>query len=66
MFPPNNAGRPEILKVTDHNESALVGRKVFDEMEQSTAIKSIQTSLRQMVVGKTISAKAVHQRLREL
>ncbi len=66
MSPPNNAGRPEILKVTDHTEAALVARKAFLEMEAPAAIKSIQTSLSQMVVGKTSSAKAMHQRLREL
>jgi prevent-host-death family protein len=66
----NKTGRPEVLTVNGRAEAVLVGRKAYekmqDAMEELAAIKSIQTSLDQMAAGKTISAKAVHQRLREL
>lgn len=66
----NKTGRPEVLTVNGRAEAVLVGRKAYekmqDAMEELAAIKSIQTSLDQMSAGKTISAKAVHQRLREL
>ncbi len=66
----NKTGRPEVLTVNGRAEAVLVGRKAFekmqDAMEELASIKSIQTSLDQMAAGKTISAKAVHQRLREL
>ncbi len=66
----NKTGRPEVLTVNGRAEAVLVGRKAYekiqDAMEELAAIKSIQTSLSQMVGGKTIPAKTVHHRLREL
>jgi prevent-host-death family protein len=66
----NKTGRPEVLTVNGRAEAVLVGRKAYEKMqyamEELAAIKSIQTGLDQMAAGKTISAKAVHQRLREL
>ncbi|MHB1081388.1 MAG: type II toxin-antitoxin system Phd/YefM family antitoxin [Prosthecobacter sp.] len=66
----NKTGRPEVLTVNGRAEAVLIGRKAYekmqDAMEELAAIKSIQTSLTQMAAGKTIPAKDVHQRLREL
>lgn len=66
----NKTGRPEVLTVNGRAEAVLVGRKAYekiqDAMEELASIKSIQTSLNQMAAGKTIPAKDVHQRLREL
>jgi len=66
----NKTGRPEVLTVNGRAEAVLVGRKAYekmqDAMEELASIKSIQISLDQMAAGKTISAKDVHQRLREL
>lgn len=66
----NKTGRPEVLTVNGRAEAVLVGRKAYEKMqgamEELAAIKSIQTSLGQMATGKTIPAKTVHQRLREL
>lgn len=66
----NKTGRPQVLTVNGRAEAVLLGRKAYekmqDAMEELAAIKSIQVSLKQMAAGKTISAKAVHQRLRDL
>lgn len=66
----NKTGRPEVLTVNGRAEAVLLGRnayeKIQDAMEELAAIKSVQTSLKELAAGKTISAKTVHQRLREL
>ncbi|MBE2287239.1 MAG: type II toxin-antitoxin system Phd/YefM family antitoxin [Prosthecobacter sp.] len=66
----NKTGRPEVLTVNGRAEAVLLGRKTYEKLnealEELAAIKSIQVSLKQMAAGKTIPAKAVHQRLRKL
>ncbi len=66
----NKTGRPEVLTVNGRAEAILIGRKAYEKMheamEELDAIKSIQVSLKEMAVGKTLPAKAVHQRLRKL
>lgn len=66
----NKTGRPEVLTVNGKAEAVLLGRKAYEKMQEAmeelAAIKSIQISLKQMTADKTISAKVVHQRLRDL
>lgn len=66
----NKTGRPEVLTVNGKAEAVLLGRKAYEkmqeDMEELATLKSIQTSLNEMAAGKTISAKAVHKRLRAL
>lgn len=66
----NKTGRAEVLTVNGRAEAVLIGRKAYEKMQEAmeelAAIKSIQISLKQMAADKTISAKAVHQRLRDL
>ena len=66
----NKTGRPEVLTVNGRAEAVLLGCKAYEKMqdaiEELDAIKSIQVSLNELATGKTVPAKAVHQRLREL
>jgi prevent-host-death family protein len=66
----NKTGKPQVLTVNGKAEAVLLGRtayaKMQDAMEELASIKSVQISLNQMAAGQTVSAKTVHQRLREL
>ncbi|GEP41323.1 type II toxin-antitoxin system Phd/YefM family antitoxin [Brevifollis gellanilyticus] len=66
----NKTGKPQVLTVNGRAEAVLLGRdayaKMQDAIEELSAIKSVQISLQQMAAGKTVSAKVVHQKLREL
>lgn len=52
--------------LTAHFQASSLGHKTGDKIDGLTTIESIQTSLSQMASGKTISAQAVHKRLRGL
>jgi prevent-host-death family protein len=64
----NATGKPQVLTVNGRAEAVLLGRGAYAKMqkavEELAAIKSIQISLKQMADGKTVSAKAVHEKLR--
>jgi hypothetical protein len=57
-------GEKKTLTVNDHADASSLGHKAGERIDRLITIESIQTSLSQMTSGKTISAKAVHQRLR--
>gem|GEM_PF-3181181 len=59
-------GKRKKQTVNGHADAALLGRKACEKIDELITIQPIQTSLSQMASCKTISAKAVHKRLREL
>ena len=69
-FVPNSVmsqlGKKKTLTAKGEAQSPSLGHKTGKKIDGLTTIESIQTSLSQMASGKTISAKAVHKRLRGL
>ncbi len=57
-------GENKTLTVNGHADAPSVGHKAGEKVDEPITLESIQTSLSQMASGKTISAKALHQRLR--
>ncbi|WP_038163382.1 type II toxin-antitoxin system Phd/YefM family antitoxin [Verrucomicrobium sp. BvORR106] len=66
----NKTGRAEVLTVNGKAEAVLVGRRSYEKimaaMEELETLKSINRGLEEMDAGKTVSASAVHQKLRKL
>jgi prevent-host-death family protein len=66
----NRTGRAEVLTVNGKAEAVLLGKRAYEQilesMEELATLKSIQRGLDEMKAGKTLDAKAVHQRLRSL
>jgi prevent-host-death family protein len=66
----NKTGRPEVLTVNGRAEGVLIGKRSYEQMkgalEELETLKGIQRGLDEMAAGKTVSASAVHERLRSL
>lgn len=65
----NKTGRPEVLTVNGKAEAVLLGKHSYEQMrealEELDTLKSIQRSLEEMAVGKTVSSKSVHEMMRK-